>query len=459
MMESVALEDIAKAIGGVLTGERTRLVKGVSVDSRTLEAGQLFFAIPGERTDGHQYVRKSAEQGAVGAVVSRPVDAPEGFPLLYVADTVWALGCFARWYRGLFTIPVVGITGSAGKTTTKEMTAAALGVRHHVLKSPQNLNTEIGLPLAIAQLEKHHTVAVLELAMRGRGQIDWLAAIARPTVGVITNIGWAHLGLLGSRENIALAKSELLYRLPADGLAVLNADDEYFEFCRRQAPCRVLTFGYQRAAMVRAVKIQVDSEGKVRCIVRYRRESAPLQVPVPGLHHLSNALAALAVAVALGVPLAQAAEGLQQMQALDKRMQVCHTPKQVTVLDDTYNANPASVKAALHTLERIANGCRRVVVLGDMLELGDEAPRLHREVGQEAARIGAQVVMAVGEMAEEVVRGAKAVGNPPICLTFSDSSAASENILRYLQPGDVVLVKGSRALQMELVVKAICEDC
>jgi UDP-N-acetylmuramoyl-tripeptide--D-alanyl-D-alanine ligase len=458
-MESVTLEDIAKAIGGMLAGERTRPVKGVSVDSRTIEAGQVFFAIPGERTDGHLYVRGSAERGAAGAVVSRPVDAPEDFPLIYVADTVWALGCFARWYRGLFTIPVVGITGSAGKTTTKEMTAAALGVRHHVLKSPQNLNTEIGLPLAIAQLERHHTVAVLEMAMRGRGQIDWLATIARPTVGVITNIGWAHLGLLGSRENIALAKSELLYRLPADGVAVLNADDEYFEFCRRQAPCRVLSFGYRRAAMVRAVKIRVDNEGKVRCNVRYRREVAPLQVPVPGLHHLSNALAALAVAVALEVPLAQAAEGVQHMQVIDKRMQVCRTPKQIIVLDDTYNANPASVHAALHTLGQMSNGCRRVVVLGDMLELGDEAPRLHREVGQEAARIGAQVIVAVGEMAEEVVRGAKAVGNPPVCLTFSDSSAASENILRYLQPGDVVLVKGSRALQMERIVKAISEDC
>lgn len=458
-MEAVTLEDIARAIGGVLAGERERLVKGIGVDSRTIQEGDLFFAIPGERTDGHQYVRMSAERGAVGAVVSQPVEAPQGFPLIYVADTIWALGCFARWYRGLFRIPVVGITGSAGKTTTKEMAAAALSARHDVLKSPQNLNTEIGLPLAIAHLERHHTVAVFEMAMRGRGQIDWLATIARPTIGVITNIGWAHLGLLGSRENIALAKSELLYRLPEDGVAVLNADDEYFEFCRRQAPCRVLSFGYQRAAMVRAVKVHLDRDGKVFCTVRYRRESAPLQVPVPGLHHLSNALAALATAVALGVPLAEAALHLQQMQAVDKRMQVCRTEKQITVLDDTYNANPASVKAALHTLERIANGCRRVVVLGDMLELGDEAPRLHREVGREAARIGAQVIVAVGEMAEEVVRGAKAAGEPPVCLTFSDSSAAAENILRYLQPGDVVLVKGSRALQMELVVKAISEDC
>lgn len=458
-MEPLTPDDIAKAIGGVLAGERTRPVRGIGIDSRTIEAGQLFFAIPGERTDGHQYVRMSAERGAVGAVVSRPVDAPEGFPLIYVADTVWALGCFARWYRGLFSVPVIGITGSAGKTTTKEMAAAALSARHIVLKSPQNLNTEIGLPLAIAQLERHHTVAVLEMAMRGRGQIDWLANIARPSIGVITNIGWAHLGLLGSRDNIALAKSELLYRLPEDGVAVLNADDDYFEFCRRQARCRVISFGYQRAATVRAVKVQLDRSGKVRCTVRYGRESTALQVPVPGLHHLSNALAALASAVALGVPLAEAAMHLQQMQMVDQRMQVCHTPKQVTVLDDTYNANPASVSAALQTLERMANGCRRVVVLGDMLELGDEAPRLHREVGREAARIGAQVVVAVGEMAEEIVRGAKSAGNPPVCLTFSDSNAAAENILRYLQPGDVVLVKGSRALQMELVVKAISEDC
>lgn len=458
-MEPVNLDDVAKAIGGVLRGERTRLVRGISIDSRTVQPGQLFFALRGERTDGHQYVRVSAERGAVGAVVSQPVDAPEGFPLLFVADTVWALGCFARWYRSRFDIPVVGITGSAGKTTTKEMTAAALSARYRVLKSPQNLNTEIGVPLALAQLEREHTAAVIELAMRGRGQIDWLAYLARPQVGVITNIGWAHLGLLGSRDSIALAKSELLYRLPSDGIAVLNADDDYYDFCRRQAPCAVWSFGWRRPATVRATKVTLDEQGQAQCVVRYRREAVPLRVPVPGLHHLSNALAALTVAVALEVPLAEAVSHLEQVPALERRMAIVHTRKQVTVLDDTYNANPASVRAALHTLQRVANGSRRVVVLGDMLELGDEAPRLHREVGREAAQIGAQVLVAVGEMAEEVLRGAQMERHPPQCLAFRDSRAAAEQVPALLQPGDVVLVKGSRALQMEQVVQAITEDC
>ncbi len=458
-MIAVTLDDVAKAIGGVLSGERERPVTGIAIDSRTVQPDQLFFAIPGERTDGHYYVRMSAERGAAGAVVARPVDAPEGFPLLYVADTIWALGCLARWYRGQFDIPVVGITGSAGKTTTKEMTAAALRGRHCVLKSPQNLNTEIGLPLALSQLEPHHTVAVLEMAMRGRGQIDWLTAIARPTIGVITNIGWAHLELLGSRDNIALAKSEILYRLPPDGVAVLNADDDYFEFCRRQAPCPVLTFGWRCPAAVRASKVQLDGEGRAVCVVRYGRERAHLHVPVPGQHHLSNALAALAVAVALGVPLKEAAISLQQMEAVDQRMQVHRTPKQVTVLDDTYNANPASVKAALHTLEHLANGSRRVVVLGDMLELGEQAPQLHREVGREVARTGAQMLIAVGEMADEVTQGASESGNPPACLVYPDSRSAAHDVEQWLKPGDVVLVKGSRALQMELIVKAIFEDC
>lgn len=458
-MEPVTLDDVAKAIGGVLQGERTRLVRGISIDSRTVQPGQLFFALRGERTDGHQYVRMSAERGAVGAVVSQPVDAPEGFPLLFVADTVWALGCFARWYRSQFDIPVVGITGSAGKTTTKEMTAAALSARYRVLKSPQNLNTEIGVPLALARLEREHTAAVLELAMRGRGQIDWLAYLARPQVGVITNIGWAHLGLLGSRDNIALAKSELLYRLPSDGIAILNADDDYYDFCRRQAPCAVWSFGWQRPATVRATNVTLDEQGQAQCVVRYRREAVPLRVPVPGLHHLSNALAALTVAVALEVPLEEAVSHLEQVSALERRMAIVHTRKQVTVLDDTYNANPASVRAALHTLQRVANGSRRVVVLGDMLELGDEAPRLHREVGREAAQIGAQVLVAVGEMAEEVLRGAQMERHPPQCLAFRDSRAAAEQVPALLQPGDVVLVKGSRALQMEQVVQAITEDC
>ncbi len=458
-MIAVTLDDVAKAVGGVLRGERTRPVTGIAIDSRTIQPGQVFFAIPGERTDGHCYVRMCAERGAAGAVVSRVVDAPEDFPLVYVADTVWALGCFARWYRGMFDIPVVGITGSAGKTTTKEMTATALKSHHCVLKSPQNLNTEIGLPLAVAQLEPQHTVAVLEMAMRGRGQIDWLATIARPTIAVITNIGWAHLGLLGSRDNIALAKSEILHRLPPDGVAILNADDDYYEFCRRQSPCRVVSFGCHRSATVRALKVRLNEDGTAQCVVRYGRERAPLRVPVPGLHHLSNALAALAVAVVLGVPLAEAAESLQQMEAVDKRMVVYRTPKQVTVLDDSYNANPASVRAALHTLEQLANGSRRVVVLGDMLELGEQAPQLHREVGREIARTGAQMLIAVGDMAHEVTQGASEEGNPPVCLVYPNSHAAAEEVHRWLKPGDVVLVKGSRGLQMEVVVKAIFEDC
>lgn len=458
-MEPVILGDVAKAVGGVLRGEETLPVRGISIDSRTLQPGELFFALRGERVDGHQFVRVSAERGAVGAVVSQPVEAPEGFPLLFVADTVWALGCFARWYRSRFRIPVVGITGSAGKTTTKEMTAAALSARYRVLKSPQNLNTEIGVPLVLAQLERTHTAAVLELAMRGRGQIDWLASLVRPQIGVITNIGWAHLGLLGSRDNIALAKSELLYRLPEDGVAVLNADDDYYDFCRRQAPCPVWSFGWRHPATVRATRVELDEQGRARCLVRYRRETVPLHVPVLGLHHLSNALAALTVAIALGIPLAEAVSQLEQAQTLERRMTILHTAKQVTVLDDTYNANPASVSAALHTLERIANGSRRVVVLGDMLELGDEAPRLHQEVGREAARIGAQVLVAVGEMAEEILRGAQAEQPPPLCLAFQDSQAAAQGVPALLQPGDVVLVKGSRALQMEQVVQAIAEDC
>lgn len=457
-MENVTLSDAAIATGGVLVGEGGRFVRGVSVDSRQIREGELFFAIPGKRTDGHRYVRMCAERGAAGAVVSAPVDSPEGFPLIYVADTAWALGCLARWYRRRYNIPVVGITGSAGKTTTKEMTAAALSVRHRVLKSSGNLNTEIGLPLTLVQLEAQHTVAVLEMAMRGRGQIDWLAYIARPTIGVVTNIGWAHLEMLGSRDNIAVAKTELLYRLPEDGVAILNADDEYYEFCRLQAPCRVVSYGSNRPAEVRARQVEVDDKGRVRCTVQYEGQAASLTVPLPGLHQLSNALAALAVAVVLQVPLEEAVLGIEQMSALPQRMRVLAGARRVTVLDDTYNANPASVMAAVHTLRQMANGNSCVVVLGDMLELGSESARMHREVGQEVARTGVRLLVAVGEMAGEVVRGAQEVKGSLPCVAFANSMEAAQAIWRYLEAGDTVLVKGSRALQMERVVQAICED-
>ncbi len=454
-MEPLTLKQIADAVGGAVLGDQALQVTGICIDSREAAAGDLFIAVAGERTDGHRFLSAALQRGVAAALISDPSMLPVGMSAVVTADTVWALGRLAAYYRSLFSLPTVGVTGSAGKTTTKEMIAAVLSARHSVLRSPKNNNTEIGVPLAVMQLTSDVDVGVFEMGMRGRGQIDWLAQVVQPQIGVITNIGWAHVGILGNRHEIAYAKCELLHRLPPDGVAVLNRDDDYFEYCRRIAPCRVVTFGNQDGAMFRSTNIHAYRDGRVAFTVHHGLQCADVEVSVAGTHNVYNALAAIAVGHQMGVSLHAAAEALSSMRTLDMRMNIHATQRQVTVLDDTYNANPASMHVALDTLSKMANGSRRVVILGDMLELGAYSPDLHRRVGEEVTRVGASVFIAVGERAEEMVSGARSVQNPPYCVCYPDSSSAACHVDEWLRAGDVVLVKGSRGVQMEHVVEAI----
>lgn len=447
-MEPIALAEAADALRARVIGSAEGLVTSISTDTRRGVQGALFFALRGESADGHQFVAQAFHQGAVGAVVEHEV-VGAGAPQLVVADTLGALGDLARFYRERFDIPVVAVTGSVGKTSTKEMIACALGARYHTLASEKNFNNEIGVPHTLFALEHTHQVAVLEMAMRGPGQIARLAEIARPSVGVITNIGLSHMELLGSLQAVASAKAELLESLPPDGIAILPVDDDYFAFLRDRCSCPIITFGVAKPADFRASEPTFSEEGAPR----FRINGVEVSLRAPGVHHVVNAAAACAAAVALGVSLEEAAAQLETYHAPPMRMEILTTKAGITVLNDTYNAAPDSMRAALKTLSLMASTRRQraVAVLGDMKELGDFSQEAHRYVGEMARRYNIALLVTVGKEAEEVGRtfgGKKA-------WMFPDTDSAIKQIGNLVQRGDVVLVKGSRAMEMERIVEAI----
>lgn len=435
---------------------------GVSTDTRSLTANALFVALRGERHDAHQFLDAAAAAGARVALVeakSLPDDLsalPPDFTLIAVDDTLRALGKLAAAHRNRFRIPVIGVTGSYGKTTTRALIAAALSAQFHVLSSTGNFNNEIGLPMTLLQLDHSHTAAVLELGMRGAGQIEYLAKIARPTVGVVTNIGPQHIELLHSIDNIAAAKAELLQALPPEGVAVVPADDRFVTFLKQQAPGRSLTFGTAKDADFRVSDVAIDLSGNVSCTVTQAtaltRQS--LRLPLPGVHNAVNGAAALAVASALGVLLPDAAAMIETAQVPGGRMRVVRLPK-LTIVDDCYNAGPNSMRAALDMLRDFPGSGRRVAILGSMRELGDFSETEHRQIGAyAAARV--ELLIGVGEETQALLEAAKMVGAVPFHTEWcADAAAAASRAVELVRDGDVVLIKGSRSVGLETVVSAL----
>lgn len=428
-------------------------VEGVSTDTRSMRPGCVFFALRGERHDGHDFVPEALGRGAVAAVVRKDwLLKNPGVPALAVGDTLEALGDAAAGYRRLFAGAVVCITGSSGKTTTKEMTELALSSLGPVAKSEANYNNEIGVPLSIFKIGGEHKAAVLELAMRGQGQIRYLARIARPNVGVIVSIGDAHLGLLGSRRAIAEAKAELLEELPESGTAVLPRDSEWYPLLTQRCACRWLSFGFHPEADVRVVGYSA-SEGGSRFSIRFEGDEAGVELAAPGEHLAVDAAAAVAAAVALGVPLSAAASALSGFKPPDMRG-VRLAANGFTVINDAYNANPDSVAAALKSLACYSG--RKVALLGDMLELGDASAELHRKVGALAAELGIDLLVTVGSLGAEIGRGALDAGMPSeAVLQFATPLDAAEALRELLRPGDVVLVKASRGARLEQAVEVL----
>ena len=461
------VSEILKAVGGrLVSGDEDDAATGVSTDSRLLQAGDLFVALTGERHDGHQYLADVFAKGAAAAIVLEGADEPNpAFKnLIEVSDTLKALGDLARFWRGRFSIPVVAITGSNGKTTAKDMTASMLAAKYRVLKTEGNFNNLIGLPLTLFRLGPEHEMAVVEMGMNRLGEIARLAEIARPDVGIVTTVARAHLEGLGGLANVARAKGELIARLPEGGVAVLNADSAGggrftpgFAKTARSRGARVTTFGLSEKADYRGFRVKPDGLKGVRFASRLGGKTVSFAIGVPGRHNVSNALAALAVGDRFGVPVSKMKQALARFHAGSKRMEVVRLAKGIDVVNDCYNANPDSTEASLYFLKDLGRSRRRVAILGEMIELGRWTASCHREVGGAAAKSGVKLLFAVGLHAEDTVRGARQAGiSKSTSFSFREVEESLPIIKSLLRPKDVVLVKGSRGMRMERITENLC---
>jgi UDP-N-acetylmuramoyl-tripeptide--D-alanyl-D-alanine ligase len=456
------LSEIARVTNGSLDsvavpepGSEPVVTGPVTVDSRTVSSGGLFVAVPGERVDGHDFAPAAVAAGAAAVLVARPV----GVPAVVVPDPVMALGKLARAVLDrLSQLRVVAVTGSSGKTGTKDLLSQVLIPLGPVVAPPGSYNNEIGLPLTALRADTSTRTMVAEMGARGVGHISYLCEIAPPDVAVVLNVGVAHIGEFGTREAIARAKGELVAALPASGVAVLNADDPLSRRMTQRTAARVVLFGTSTDADVRADDVQLDDLGRASFRLVRSDGIAKVALRVHGAHQVSNALAVAAVAQSLGLGIEDTATGLSEAQALSRwRMEFTDRPDGVTVINDAYNANPDSVRAALTTLAAIGDGKRRTwAVIGEMRELGDRSFDEHAEVGRLAVRLGVDRVVAVGEGARAVNLGASHESNSRTQSTHvPDTATAVDALSRELQPGDVVLVKASRASGLEVVAEQL----
>ena len=427
--------------------DRAAGASGYSIDSRTIQSGDLFFAVQGERLDGHDFVEAALSRGAIAAVVRRDqvVRFPESTQLLAVNDTLTALQQLAAAVRKLWGKPLVGITGSAGKTTTKEIVAHVLGTRHRVLKSQGNLNNHFGLPLQLLKLEPEHEIAVIEMGMSHAGEITALAKLAQPDCGVVTMVAPVHLEFFESIAAIARAKYELIESLPAGGIAVLNADDAYVSQFGRDFQGKVVMFGLQKSADVQAEDIEalrpVGSAFYVVCDGERYRATLPLL----GEHSIYNALAAVAVGLQYGVPLQAAAESLASLSAGDKRGEMLEFAG-ATIINDCYNSNPKALDSMVRSLVQMS-AQRRIVVAGEMLELGPSGEAMHRDCGRLMGNYGVDFVLGVRGLARFIVEGAAAAHVPAEFVATPEE--AGEWLRRKVKAGDLVLLKASRGVRLE----------
>jgi UDP-N-acetylmuramoyl-tripeptide--D-alanyl-D-alanine ligase len=437
-------------------------VAGVSIDSRTVRAGELFIAIHGPRHDGHDHVASALERGALAAVVAetelgRYADSLRG-RCIPVADTFEALTRFARAVRESWGGKIAGVTGSVGKTTTKEILAALLGARLRVLKSEGNFNNEYGLPLTLFRLEDTHQAAVLEMGMSRRGELKRLSEIARPDVGVVTRVAPAHLEFFASVDEIALAKRELIEGLKGrESVSVLNADDPLVAAFAPHAPGRVLTYGIVNAADFRAEAIEDRGVLGSTFVLAESGKRLPLGLALAGRHVISNALAALAAASVWGIGAAEAQGVLRNLRAPAMRGELLRLENGAALINDSYNSSPAALAAMIFVLAATPDYRRRILAAGEMRELGQTSAQLHREAGNLAAKTGKiDWIIGVEGHAAQVVEGAVAAGVPKAQTKFFSSSEDAANFLGdFVAPGDLLLVKGSRGVKMERIVESL----
>jgi UDP-N-acetylmuramoyl-tripeptide--D-alanyl-D-alanine ligase len=463
-MISLNLGEVAEYVGGSLQAHASPLAQvtgEVRIDSREVQPGDLFVAIQGDTFDGHDFVEQALASGAIGVISAREV----GVPHIRVEDTVRALGSLAR---GVLTrlpgLTVVALTGSSGKTSTKDLLAQVLPMLGPTVAPQGSFNNETGLPLTALGVDQQTRFLVAEMGARGIGHIGYLCQITPPKIAIVLNVGSAHVGEFGSRAAIAIAKGELVESLGDDGVAILNEDDEFVRSMRSRTQARVLTFGRSETADVRITDVTLSAQGNPSFTVTADGESARIELPLVGEHHVSNAAAVVAVGVALGVPVAELAAALSQVRALSRwRMEVTTTAGNVTLINDAYNANPESVAAALRALIVISGSKsaelsatrRSFAVLGEMRELGESSQAAHEEIGRLTVELGVEQVVVVGAAAVAIADARSAAGMSEGTRLVDSPQAAVDVLSTMLRSEDVVLVKASRAVGLEAVAAGI----
>lgn len=449
-MRHFTLKQFADACRGTYYGPEELLkkqIQGVVIDSRLIQKDYLFVATIGERVDGHRFIPDVYAKGAVCAVSQQKLDNPAG-PYILVEDTFQALKDGAESYRQTLDIPVIGITGSAGKTSTKEMVASVLSRKYHVLKTPGNFNNEIGLPLTIFMIDTCHEAAVLEMGMNHFGEMHRLSKIARPTHCVFTNIGVAHLEFLGSRDGILKAKTEMFDYAAADAKAFVNGDDDKLITLKDRA----LTFGLEPSNQVFADQIENMGLDGIRCRIHADGHEIETTIPLPGMHMVYNAMAGASVGFALGLSPEQIKAGIEALKPLSGRSNILHTER-YTLLDDCYNANPVSMCAMLDVLDFAIT--RKVAVLGDMGELGAEQKAMHASVGEHLKKLHIDVVITIGTLSEAIHEAAKEASPWTQCLHFADMDSFLAKCGDILKDGDSILVKASHSMEFGRIIRAL----
>jgi UDP-N-acetylmuramoyl-tripeptide--D-alanyl-D-alanine ligase len=461
---NLTLEEISKAVTGTLNGAGSQKVTGYSIDSRTLQAGDLFFAVKGPRFDGHDFVEQVFQKNAAAAVVEDrgltvsgppPATAYSG-ATIRVGSTVEALQTLARDVRRRWGNPIIGITGSAGKTTTKEMVAAVLGKKFAVLRSVGNLNNEFGLPLCLLRIERYQNIGVLEMGMSAKGEIRKLASIAEPNEGVVTNVNPVHLEFFNSVDEIAEAKAELLEGLHEPKVGYLNNDDSRVRAMARKFSGKIITYGIKSVAAFRVQQIQDLGLDGTAFTVHHGRRDLQFVLPLLGQHNVANAVSAIAVGATHEVPWEQIREALAEMKPEKMRGQVVKFREGFAVIDDSYNSNPRALSEMIRFMGKLQGYQRKILAAGEMLELGPEGPEMHRNCGREAAKAGFETIIAVQGQAAEILEGAFEAGLDRSRLKFArDAAEAGDILARTVKKGDAVLIKGSRGVKLEQALNTL----
>lgn len=442
-------EKVSSVMGGSCERKSNNvIITGVSTDTRKINSGDLFFCIQGENFDGHNFAEKAIEKGAVCVVAHKEIKGD--FPVIYVKDTLKAYGRLAGDYKSLYNVKTVAVTGSVGKTSTKEFVAHLAGLAGKTLKNEANFNNEIGLPLTLFNLDNTYRNLVVEMGMRGKGQINYLCSIAKPKIAVISNISVCHIELLGSIDNIADAKCEILDNLPSDGYGIVNGDSEYLSLMKERCKCNLITFGEKKTNDIYVKRIVAKKEGFVYDLSTPWGDIDSIFLPGIVYHNVTNSMPAVATAKILGAENDAIREKIAEFKNIEKRFNIIDCGD-YTVIDDSYNASPLAVEGALKTL-RLFDCKRKIACLGEMYELGEEEADFHRFVGKVAKDCGIDELVCVGPLAKYIGEG---FDNEEKTVTCKDSREAGDFMKNYIKKGDTVLIKGSHGVRMEKITEEL----